>query len=88
MPVQISGVVASLCWGYAQAATLRAWTVVTTDDGGWRLTAAVDQAHTFRVAQRPLVFEAPHATGAWRWPVIELQLQAGALTATLGPREG
>ena len=87
MAVEVSGVVAALRWGYHEAATLGPWTA-RKDGAGWRLEARVGSVHTFRVTRRPLVFEARHATGAWRWPVIELQVQADALTAQLGPLEG
>ncbi len=86
--MEITGVTASLRWGYTQAATLGAWTTKKREDGKWSLSAAVLTSDTFKVAQRPLVFEAPHAKGAWRWPVLELQVVDGSLTATLGPHEG
>lgn len=85
---QFSGVVAALRWGYTSAASLRAWTVVATEGGGWALTASIDSVDAFRVSQSPLVFEAPHARGAFRWPVLDLQMQGSALTARLGPQEG
>ncbi len=84
----LSGVTGSLAWGYTSAATLGAWQAVRQDDGGWRLTAQVVAADTFRVAQRPLRFEAKHAKGVWKWPVVELQIGSGSLTARLGPCEG
>lgn len=84
----IDGVTASLRWGYTHAATLGTWTVTKREDGRWNLKATVVSADTFRVAQRPLVFEAPLNNGAWRWPVVELQVVDGSLTATLGPHEG
>lgn len=80
------GVDGSLRWGYQAAAVLRAWTL-TKVDAGWTLTATVVSTDAFRVAQRPLVFVAPHATGAWRWPIGELQIVGASLTATLGPKE-
>lgn len=86
--MQVSGVAASLAWGYTSAATLGAWQASRQDDGRWRLTAQLISADTFRVAQRPLRFEARHAKGAWRWPVIELQMTSGSLTAILGACEG
>lgn len=78
---------ASLRWGYAQAAVLGRWSV-SGADGQLRLTAEIVRTDTMRVAQRPLVFEAPHAKGAWRWPVLELQMAEGSLTAILGAYEG
>lgn len=86
--MEITGVTASLRWGYTSAAALGAWTLTKREDGRWSLKAAIVSLDTFRVAQRPLVFEAPHAKGAWRWPVLELQAAKASLTATLGPHEG
>jgi len=88
MAVEIDGVTASLRWGYTSAATLGTWTLTKRDDGRWSLKAVVVLADTFRVSQRPLVFEAPHANGVWRWPVVELQMLDGSLTATVGAYEG
>ena len=89
MAVEISGVAASLGWGYLPAATLGAWRVRSSEAGArWDVSAAILSQDTFRVAQRPLVFEAAHAQGVWKWPVLELQVQAGTLTAILGPCEG
>jgi hypothetical protein len=85
--VTVRGVTASLRWGYLQAAALEAYTVTKDDHGTWRLTATVVDVDAFRVAQRPVAFIAPHAKGAWRWPVTELQIAGASLTATLGPPE-
>lgn len=82
----VSGVVGSLKWGYQTAASLVAWTVTTTGDGG-ALVATVDTYDTFRLAQRPLVFVAPHQDGSWRWPIVALQITGASLNATLGPKE-
>ena len=86
MGMTVTGVTADLRWGYHRAGTLRAWTVTKSDEI-WSLTATVVSADAFRVAQRPLVLVAPHAHGAWRWPVVELQIAGASLTATLGPPE-
>ena len=88
MALEIEGVAASLRWSYSQAAALGPWTLTKRDDGNWSLAAAIVAVDTFKVAQRPLVFEARHAKGAWRWPVLELQVVNGSLSATLGPHEG
>jgi len=84
--MKISGVDGSLCWGYHQAASLHAWTI-TRDDDGRLLTATVVSQDAFRVSQRPLAFVATHQRGRWMWPVKELQIQDGALTARLGPQK-
>jgi len=86
----VTGVAASLKWAYHQAATLSGWTVTKTDDG-WALTATVETKNDVYVdaalAAGRLTFVAPHATGAWRWPVTALQIVGASLSATLGPKE-
>jgi len=84
--VTIGGVTGSLRWGYHEAAVLASWTLTNTTEG-WTLTATVVSVDAFRVSQHPLVFLAPHASGAWRWPVKELQIMGATLTASLGPKE-
>ena len=86
--IEISGVQASVRWGYQSAATLGAWTATRRASGQWSFTASVLVLDTYRVTQRPLRVEAPHANGAFRWPVVELQVAGESLTATLGPHEG
>lgn len=84
--LKVTGVQGSLRWGYHQAAALRAYTI-TRIDGGFALSATVVSQDAFRVSQRPLVFEAPHEHGAWRFPVTTLQIDGVSLVATLGPKE-
>lgn len=84
----VTGVQASLKWGYYEAATLSTWTVTKIADGpGWSLSATVRTKKESWVSQHPLVFVAPHAGGAWRFPVTALQITDASLTATLGPKE-
>lgn len=82
----ITGAQGSVRWGYHRACDLRAWVVTTQDDGSLTLSAIVDTSDPFRLSQQPLVFEAPHAQGAWRWPIDSLQIEGVALTARLGLR--
>lgn len=85
--VTVTGAQGLLKWSYHEAASLGAWTV-TTVEGKRTLSASIVQSNASRVSQRPLVFVVPHATGAWRWPIVgELQMSGASLTATLGPRE-
>lgn len=86
MPLTVTGVEGSLRWGYHQAAVLRAWKICR-EESGVTLTATVVSQDAFRVSQRPLVFVATHAKGAWTWPIEMLQIQDGALTAHLGPQK-
>lgn len=84
---ELSGVVASLRWGYHSAAALGAWTVTRTEHG-WSLTAAVLSTDAFRLSRRPLAFVAPHEKGMWTWPIVgEPQITGAQLSAALGPME-
>jgi hypothetical protein len=42
-------------------------------------------ADPFKLSQRPLTFVAPLEKGEWRWPIVDLQIISGELTAQLGP---
>ena len=83
--VTMTGAVGSLRWFYHEAASVANWTVARTDDGGWGLSGTVQQANTFWLSQRPLVFVVPRAKGAWRFQIITLQIEGARLAATLGP---
>ena len=87
MPLRISGQDAAIRWGYHAAAVVRSWTVTREDGGSYVLAAAIVSSDAYRLSQRPLVFVAPHAKGAWRWPIEALQMTGASLTATLGPKE-
>ena len=80
----ITGVKARIDWSYYAAAALLNYTVTKTA-AGWRVSAAVVTADSFKLSQTPLVFVAPHVKGEWRWPVTELSIKDGRLTASLGP---
>jgi hypothetical protein len=82
----LKGVDGSIRWGYHTAATIRGW-ALERDEQGRLLTATVTHADTFRLSQRPLVFEMPHANGVTRWRIIELQISGASLSARLGQRE-
>jgi len=81
----ITGVVGRVEWSYFVAAAIHGYTVTRSAENAWRLTATVVQADAFKLTQTPLVFVAPHDNGAWRWPILSSTLQAGTLTAQLGP---
>lgn len=84
----VRGVSAVVRHGYHAAAQVGDWTVSRLEGGsGWSLVATVRSSDGFRMTQRPLTFEARHATGAWRWPVHALRIEGASLTATLGPME-
>lgn len=79
----IRGVKAVIRWAYYNAAAINGYTV-TRKDGTWNLRATVVSSDAFKMAQRPLVFVAPHAKGEWRWPIESLRVEANQLVATLG----
>ena len=85
--VTVTGVQGSVRWGYHRAVELGAYTVTRDEQGAWSLSGHVVSADTVRASQSPLVFVAPHQDGSWRWPILDLQLADGALTARLGPKE-
>jgi hypothetical protein len=82
----VRGLTGEVQWGYHQACALGSWTVVRSEGNTWSLTATIVRPDTFRLSQRPLVFVAPHKDGAWRWPIVSLQIEGAALTAQLGPK--
>ncbi len=84
--VTVKGVVGGVKHGWHHAAAVGDWTVTKTETG-WSLVATIRSSDVYRIAQRPLTFEAKHATGAWRWPVRELQISGATLMASLGPLE-
>ncbi len=83
----ITGVVGQIKWSYYVAAAINGYTVTRTPEGVWRLTGAVIQSDAFKLTQRPLVFVAPHANGAWRWPILTCSIANGTVTASLGAPE-
>jgi hypothetical protein len=84
---QIHGVVGLIKWGYYDAARIERYTVTRTrDDRRWSLRANIVQADKFKMAQKPLLFVAPHEKGDWRWPITDLEFRGdGPIRATLGP---
>jgi hypothetical protein len=82
----LRGIVGHVKWHYYTAAAINGYTVTRTEGGGLSLVATVVMHDAFKLAQRPLVFEAPHKAGVWKWPIVAHTLtEAGRLTATLGP---
>lgn len=81
--VMWSGPTGQIKWGYHRAATVAAWTWTTGGD----LRATVTEADAFLLQQAPLTFVVPRPAGAWRWPVITLEVTGAMLYARLGPQE-
>lgn len=88
----IRGVVAQIRWAYYDAATVDGYTVVRHLAGpgrppSWSVSARIVTSDKFKMAQRPLIFVAPHAKGRWVWPIKDYLILDGTLTADLGPVE-
>jgi hypothetical protein len=84
MGVSVKGVVGQIKWAYYNAAAINGYAVSRGADGAWTLSGTVVTSDSFKMAQRPLIFVAPHAKGEWRWPIEQLSIVNGRVTATLG----
>lgn len=84
METRISGAVGQIMWAYHVAAAIRGFTVSRTRST-WKVRGTVASSDAFKITQRPLTFVAPHAKGEWSWPIVDLQVSGGQMTATLGP---
>ena len=76
---------ATISWAWHTAAVCRAWRVYKSKDGRWSLVATLQRADTFKLRQRPLLFNAPRAGGFWSWPVRAVTVTDRQITAALGP---
>jgi hypothetical protein len=96
----ITGVVASIKWGYYTAAGIHGYRVTRSKDGVWSLTATVVLHDAFKMAQTPLTFVAMHTKKGldgkcvvkteWRFSILStspIDPNTKQLTATLGPPE-
>lgn len=84
----IQGVVGQIKWGYYVAAAVNGYHVTRTSQGKWSVRGTVVLSDAFKIAQRPLMFVAPHQGGEWRWPIQSIEIVNGSMTASLGPPEG
>jgi hypothetical protein len=94
--VRLRGDTGSIVYGYHEAASLRAWTIVhhepdATHAGSWQIVATFARVDKFCLRQRPLLFTAKRdgLKGLWCWPLDTRSIQIGEtrLIATLGPPE-
>jgi hypothetical protein len=85
--VTVHGTAGEVRWGYYPAATVGAWTITAGSKGG-TLTAAVTSSDLYRLRQPALRFTITRQDGrSWSWPITELAVADGTLTASLGPQE-
>jgi hypothetical protein len=85
---QIRGVVGQITWSYYVAAAIHGYTVTQSKQtGAGTLHATMVSHDAFRLAQRPLTFVAPHASGAFKWTLTDLTHDpvTGTVRATLSP---
>lgn len=87
MQACVRGVVGLVKWSYYHAAAINGYTVTRKTDGTWALRATVVTSDAYKLAQRPLIFVAPHEHGQWAWEMRSHSLDGGVLRATLGPVE-
>jgi hypothetical protein len=85
--VTMTGRSGSISWAYHAAAVLSGWTVHRTEQHEWTLTANIDRADRFKLAQRPLFFNAPRRGGFYTWPINSVTVGHETLKASLGPPE-
>jgi len=68
----VRGVTAEIRWAYFVAAKIGGYTVTRAGKGigaRWSVTGTITESNAYNLAQRPLVFIAPHKAGAWHWPI-------------------
>lgn len=82
----VRGVVGQIKWSYYVAAAINGY-LVTRDGPRWNLRGTVVMADKFKMSQKPLMFVALHHQGEWRWPIRDLEVHDGTVTAVLGPPE-
>jgi len=86
--VTLTGVDATIVWGYHTAAVCRSWIVRRTPNARWILSAQITRADAYQLRQRDLKFTAPRKGGFFCWPVLTAPvLQGTTISATLGPPE-
>lgn len=81
----ITGVVGQVKWSYYTAAAINGYVVTRSTDNRWSLRGTIVLADAFKLSQRPLVFVAPTQKGDMRWPIVDIQIAKGEVTAQLGP---
>jgi hypothetical protein len=84
MAGSIQGVIATVVWGYYNAAAIEGYTVTFSAAGAWSATGRVVMSDSFKLSQRPLMFVAPFDRGRWRWPITSMHVHEGQLVAELG----
>ena len=80
----LRGVHGRIDWEYAEAAVIQGYAVTRIGEA-WSLRATAVRIDRFRLRQRPLMFVARHARGAWMFPIEQIvDVQGQTVTARLG----
>lgn len=87
----VRGVVGRIDWAWYVAAAINGY-LVTRDGPRWNLRATVVKVDKYNMSQKPLKFvaEVRDRRGTkveWRWPIRDLEVHEGTVTAVLGPPE-
>ena len=85
--VTITGLEATVVWGYHTAAVCTRWRITKTAANAWTLSATLARADAFKLRQSQLKFTAPRKGGYFCWPILSVTLTASNLAAVLGPPE-
>ena len=82
----LRGIVGHIKWHHYTAAAINGYAVTPVKPGdGYSLVGTVISKNAFNLTQRPLMFEASHKRGVWRWPIVQFTIaDNGRLVATLG----
>ena len=88
--VSLSGLEATIVWGYRTAAVCKSWTIRRSpakDGARWHLSAQITRADPYQLRQRDLKFTAPRKGGFFCWPVLAITMHPTGISASLGPPE-
>lgn len=81
----VRGVVGRIKWSYYVAAAINGYVVTRVKETNvWSLRAQIVMHDRYKLAQKPLFFEAMHERGCWRWPIVDMDIAEGVMTARLG----
>jgi len=80
-----TGATGEVRWSYLTAVIFGPWRAELDRSGG-TVTARVVSVDVFRASQSPLTLLLPFGRTSGQWPIVNLQIQAESLTATVGPR--
>jgi hypothetical protein len=80
-----NGRIVPLGGAYFDAATVEGYAVQRTPANEWSVVGRVVLSDAYKLAQRPLMFVAPHKGGEFRWPILSFEIRDDRIVARLGP---